>query len=389
MARMQTPLRVLHVHNSADLYGASRSLLRLLKTIDRARFTPVVVLPEDGPLKNLLEAEKIKVLVHPRLSVITRTVFKSWRLVPFALNFPFSVLWLRQLIRREQIALVHTNTGVILSPALASKLAGVPHVWHFRDWFQEFGWVWPLYARYAVSCSKKIVCVSNAVAGQFTRRDNVVVIHNGFSLDEFQVAKADLRREFRARFNLGDDFVVGCVGRIKLVRKGQEVLVRAAALLKQRGRKLKVLIVGTPFTGNESHLEQLQNLALELGVSGDVVFIGELADTRIAYAAMDTLTLTSAQPEPFGGVVMEAMCMGLPVVATNIGGSLDQVVEGETGFLVPPADAAALAVAIEKLMLDAALRDKMGAAAIERIRKNFSLAEMAAKLEQLFDEAVS
>jgi glycosyltransferase involved in cell wall biosynthesis len=72
---------------------------------------------------------------------------------------------------------------------------------------------------------------------------------------------------------------------------------------------------------------------------GEVVLTGELADPKPAYAAMDVFVLPSAQPEPFGGVVLEAMAMRRPVVATAIGGSVDQVVDGETGFLVPPGDA--------------------------------------------------
>jgi glycosyltransferase involved in cell wall biosynthesis len=120
-----------------------------------------------------------------------------------------------------------------------------------------------------------------------------------------------------------------------------------------------------------------------------VVFTGELADPRPAYAAMDVLAMTSVQPEPFGGVVSEAMSMGLPVVATNIGGSIDQVVEGVTGLLVAPGDPAALADAIESLMRDPELRRRMGDAARTRIREHFSLAEMTRKVEQVFDDASS
>lgn len=181
---------------------------------------------------------------------------------------------------------------------------------------------------------------------------------------------------------------MGCVGRIKLIRKGQEFLIRATALLKQRGLPIKALIVGVPFPGNESHLEQIQRMAVELGIEEDVIFTGELPDTRGAYAAMDLLALTSAQPEPFGNVVMEAMGMGVPVIATNIGGSLDQVVDGITGFLIPPANPEALAEAIEKLIKNAELRRQMGAAGAERLRRNFSLEEMVLKIERVLTETL-
>ncbi len=363
-------------------------LLRWLKNLDRRRFDPLVVLPGDGPLKALIEAEGIEVILHPRLSFISRLGIRSWKIIPFFLNCPVSVFYLWRLIRRKNVVLVYTNTGVIISPFLAARLARVPHVCHIRESFQEFRRVWPVYSRFMTGFSARVIAVSNAIAKQFDFRGKVVVIHDGFSREEFQVAKEKLRTEFRSRHGLAGQFVVGCVGRIKWVRKGQEFLVRATALLKQQGHHITALIVGAPFPGNESHLIRLRELVEELGVEERIIFTGELADPRAAYAAMDVLTLTSAQPEPFGNVVMEAMGMGLPVIATNIGGSLDQVLDGVTGFLVPPADPAALAGAIQKLMSNSELRRQMGEAAANRVQEHFSITEMTAKIEAVIDDAL-
>ncbi|HET7624715.1 MAG TPA: glycosyltransferase, partial [Verrucomicrobiae bacterium] len=383
------PRRILLVNNSADIYGASRMLLRFVKTLDRRRFDPVIVLPEKGLLKDCLEAAGVEVILHPRLSIITRSIFHSWRIGFLLWNYSASVWFLWRLIRRRRIELVQSNTGVILSPAMAARLAGVPHVWHIRDWFQEFRSFWPAFAAYIRKFSRKIVAVSNAVANQFEPRGHATVIHDGFSIEEFCIPRQELRDDFRLRYGLGKDFVVGCVGRIKWVRKGQEILVQATALLKKRGVKIKALIVGAPFPGNEDHLAQLQQLVRDLEIEDQVVFTDEIPDARPAYAAMDLMALTSAQPEPFGGVVMEAMAMGVPVIATNIGGSLDQVVEGKTGLLIPPGNPEALAEAIEKLMRDSELRKQMGIAAVARIETQFTLAEMTVKMEQLFEKVIS
>lgn len=383
------PIRVLHINNSADIYGASRNLLRYLRHVDRKRIQPLVLLPEDGILRKLFEAEGIEVIIHPRLSVITRRAFHSWRLLLFFLNYPVSVFYLWRLIRQRKIAVVHTNTGVMVSPAMAAWLARVPHVWHIRDWFQEFHRIWPVYSWYIKRFSATVIAVSNAIADQFQPRGRMMIVHDGLALEEFTVSKESLRREFRSAYGLGNDFVVGCVGRIKLVRKGQEVLIQATAVLKDRGYFVRAVIVGAPFQGNEPHLEEMKTMARQLGVSDRVLFTGELEDSRAAYAAIDMLALTSAQPEPFGTVVMESMAMGVPVVATNIGGSLDQVVDGETGFLVPPASPAALADAIEKLMQNPELRQQMSAAAVERIRSKFSLAEMTRDLENFFEKTAT
>jgi glycosyltransferase involved in cell wall biosynthesis len=382
------PARILYVHNSADLYGASRSLIRLLGSLDRAHFVPVVVLPEDGPLRLRLAELGVEVVLHAGLTVITRSLLHSPRLFLLPVGFLRSVRFLKRFIRQQNIALVHTNTGVIVSPALAAHFAGVPHIWHVRDWFQEFRYFWKPYARYLCRYSSHVLAVSEAVAAQFGDRRNVQVLHNGFNLEEFRVPRADWAREFRERWQLGEEVVVGTVGRIKLVRKGQEVLVRAAAWLAQRGVLPLWLIVGAPFPGNEQHLHELTRLIRESGLSSRVILTGELADPRPAYAAMDVFVLPSVQPEPFGGVVMEAMGMGVPVVATRIGGSLDQVAEGETGYLVPPGDATALAERLELLIGNRALRDQLARNGPERIARHFALPDMVARVEALYRGAI-
>jgi glycosyltransferase involved in cell wall biosynthesis len=234
------------------------------------------------------------------------------------------------------------------------------------------------------------VCVSNATANQFPNREKVVVVHNGISLDEFAVDQPRLRTEFRQRFNIKEtDFVVACIGRIKWKRKGQEYLVRAAAQLRDAATPFILVIVGQPWPGNEDHLERLRALVGELGLQDRVIFTGELPDARVAYAASDVLVLPSAQAEPFAGVVMEAMAMGKPVIATGLGGSLDQVVDGKTGYLVPPSDPGALAEKIRVLLENRELSRLMGEAGRERVQTHFGIQRMLEKLETIYAEVLS
>ena len=85
--------RILYVHNGADIYGASRCLARLLAYLDRDKFKAIVVLPEDGPLKPMLEKLGVEVVLHAHMSVITRPVFRSWRIILFVFRFPLSVFF--------------------------------------------------------------------------------------------------------------------------------------------------------------------------------------------------------------------------------------------------------------------------------------------------------
>jgi glycosyltransferase involved in cell wall biosynthesis len=379
-----TGCRILYVNNGADIYGASRCLIRLLQALDRTSYIPLVVLPEDGPLRHRLEALGVEVVFHPRLSVINRRVFGSWRILIFFLEFPASVLFLWRLIRRRKIDLVHTNTGVMVSPGLAAKLAGVPHLWHIRDWFQEFRQIWKPYSKYILWSSDAVIAISQAVASQFTENQKISVVYDGCSLEEFYSGDAEMGRQFRHRYGLGTEFVVGCVGRIKLRRKGQEVLVQATAILKARGLRPKVLIIGAAFPGNESNLQSLKDLINELSLQDNVILTGELSDVRPAYAAMNVLVLPSAQPEPLGDVMMEAMAMRVPVIATNIGGPPEVVQDGVTGFLIPPSDAEALADKIGLLMNDSKLGERLGQAGPNRVKERFSLGEMIGKIEALY-----
>jgi len=378
------PLRILYVNNSADTYGASRCLVRLCEKLDRARFEPLALLPARGPLVPLLEKAGARILIQRSLSVITRGVFKSWRLIPFLFNLPIAAWQLRGILRHHGVDLVHTNVGTVLSSALAARFAGVPHVWHIRDWYGEFRGLWNWYRKYILRYSAKVVCVSSAIADQFPKSTRITVVHDGFSLREFDIDQAHVE-EFRANYNIKRErLVLGCVGRIKFVRKGQEFLVRAAAILRDQDIDLTLLIVGAPSPGSEDDLPRLRALIDQLNLGDRVIFTGELADARPAYAVCDIFVLPSAQPEPFGGVVIEAMCMGKPVIATAIGGSLDQIVDGKTGFLVPPARPDLLADKILMLVKDPELRRRMGQAGMERARTHFDVCQMVERLESVY-----
>jgi glycosyltransferase involved in cell wall biosynthesis len=374
--------KILLVHNSADIYGASRSLLRLAQRLDRSQFQPLVLLPEDGPLAKLLTESEIETLLFPNLRVITRPVLRSARIAPWMLGFLPSALSLASILRKKNISLVHTNTGVICNSAMAARLAGITHIWHIRDWFQEFGPLWKPYSRYILALSRKVLCVSRAISTQFPPSEKIEVLNNGVDLSEFPPITHEESLASRRALGLEQgDLVIGTVGRIKFIRKGQETLLQAAAILQAEGKKIKILLTGGPAPGAEDHFPRMQQLADELGIAKNVFFTGEIPNPRPCYAAMDIFVLPSAQPEPFGGVVMEAMSLGLPVVGTHLGGTPDQIAEGETGFLIPPSDPKALAQALARLIENPRLRESMGNAARNRIETRFPISETIQNIE--------
>jgi glycosyltransferase involved in cell wall biosynthesis len=380
-------MKILLINNSADIYGASRSLSRLAGRLRELEHEPVILLPEIGPLDGRLRSAGLQTIIFPSLRVITRPVLASWRIIPWLAGLLPSAIALARLIKREKIDIVHTNTGVIVSSALAARLAGCPHVWHIRDWFQEFGPLWKPYSRYILSNADRILCVSKAIAGQFPVSPKIEVLNNGFDLAEFPELSGDECTAARNDWRLpASRSVVGTVGRIKFKRKGQEFLLQAAGLLRNRGIDVTCLLAGGPAPGAEDQIEQMKQLAEELGVQA--IFTGELTDARSAYAAMDIFVLPSAQPEPFGGVVIEAMALGLPVIGTDIGGTTEQVAEGETGLLVPPADPAALATAIAKLAEEPQRRRHMGASGRRRVAEHFSIDAMTTRIVAVYNDVL-
>jgi glycosyltransferase involved in cell wall biosynthesis len=383
-------VKLLYVHHVGDLYGASRSLLRLTSALHQQGHQVRVVLQEDGPLREALTRAGVPVELLPCLPVLHRNRLRSpaaW--LRLARDVARARRELGRLMDSFQPDIVHSNGATILPVAgFCARARGIPHVLHIREFFTEFGRAWRLYERVLARASDRIVCVSAAVARQFhpSVQPRVRVIHNGFPPDEFARVTPGLSAAWRARWSPGPGPVAGVVGRVKLRRKGQETFLAAAALLRERFPAARFLIVGAPFPGNEEHLDALHRQARELGVQDCVVFTGEVEDGQAALAALDVVVLPSGQPEPFGGVVIEAMALGRPVVGTAIGGTPEQIEEGVTGLLVPPGDPAALAQALARLFEDAALRTRMGEAARRRFQSHFTFAPFQQKVLDLYRE---
>ena len=211
------------------------------------------------------------------------------------------------------------------------------------------------------------------------------MIYDGFPASEFAEVPASREAAFRNRFALGNAQLVGLVGRIKMGRKGQDVFVRAAHLLRDRFPDARFLIMGSPFPGNEKHLDLVQQLVRELDLSDRVVYTGDVEDIKGAMSALDVSTLASATPEPFGGVVVESMALGKPVVGTKLGGTAEQIVDEETGFLVEPNDPDAMARATGALLADPAMRSRMGENGRRRFMERFEFEKFYEKIMAVFE----
>ncbi|MFL5824576.1 MAG: glycosyltransferase family 4 protein [Solirubrobacteraceae bacterium] len=377
---MPDAAHVLFVHSSSGRYGADRQLLLIAAGLDRSRFRPLVVVPSSGPLVDDLRDAGVEVLIRP-LGVIRRELASpsgAARIAGGALSDAFA---LRRVIQERRVALVHSNTTVVLGGAAAAGLARIPHAWHVREIYDaRFGRLWPSYRR-LLSRAAALPCISDATAAQFRGSERVHVIPDGLAMSADPLPRAEARR----RLGLDPEVpVVAVLGRIS-DWKGQDVLVRALADPALAVRGTLGLIAGEAWPGAEDRGPNLSQLAAELRVSDRVRMLGFRDDVETVYGAADLVAVPSTAPEPLGDVAIEAAASGCAVVASDHGGLPEIIRDGETGRLVVAGDAGALARAAAELLEDPDLRRRMGAAAAADVRSRFSAARLLERLQNLYE----
>jgi glycosyltransferase involved in cell wall biosynthesis len=377
---------VLLVHHDADLYGADQSLLRTVRAMKSSPFTPIVVLPHQGPLVALLQAEGAEVHIGP-VGKLTRQLMRPAAAVSLLASMWRSVQFIGRAVAGRPIALVYTNSVAALGGALWAALHRKPRLWHVREIV-----VAPKLAAIGFPTLLQwlggwCVCNSNAtrqwiVGARPALAARSSVIWNG--LETSPPPSTGARDAFRAKMGLRDDDVVATlVGRINRW-KGQGVLIEAARLLKAQGHvSLKFLIVGDVADGQHHFRQDMLAQITAAGLQDSVLWHPFTPDVTSVWAASDIAVAPSIDPEPFGRVAIEAMAQQLPVVATAHGGLAEIVVDGVTGLLVEPGSAPALAAAIASLADAPGLRQTMGQAGLQRQQQHFSQIEHDQKLMDL------
>ena len=352
--------------------GGEQSLLALLRGLP-PDIEPVVACPP-GPLGDAVEGLGVERLsltgtdgslkLHPR-----RTPAALWAIASAAVQ-------VRRHARRRASEVVHANSiRAAVIAGLARGLGGPPVVAHVRDCLPDAA-VAHATQRLVARTASVVVANSDYTAAHFARAARpraCVVAHSPVELERFDPERLS-RGAARAALGVaGDAPVLGVVAQIT-PWKGQEVAVRALALLRDLGVHGRLVIAGsTKFTAeatrfdNRAYLEGLHSLVADLGLDGSVRFVGERDDVPQVLAAIDLLLLPSWE-EPFGRAIVEALAMGVPVLATEIGGPREVVRDGVEGRLLDPRDPAPWAGAAAELLGDRAQLAAMGERARERAR---------------------
>lgn len=366
---------VVYVANAAKIGGGNRVLTDIIAGLDRSRFSPFLVAPCDGPLLAWARENGICSAIVPggdwagRAGMLRRTA----RLVPLLLR------------RRAQI--VHAIDPLCYRAAgLAARLVGAARVCHmgFPLTPEQIVWSFRSGPDAVVGCYNG---QAEEVAGQLagaglTRR--VIAIPN--AVDTRTFAAADERSEQAWQWRNGARHVVLIVGHLSEV-KGYPTFLRACASIAAHVDGCSFVALGGEMIAR-GYRGQLERLAEELGILDRVQFLGWRREVVEILHAADVVVLPSLI-EGLPMAVLEAMACGRPVVATAVNGTPEAVVDGETGFLIPPNDAAALAAAVLRLLRDPTLARQMGAAGRRRVERDFSIERSMASVHALYDELLA
>lgn len=346
---------------SSGYGGSANALVNIIKHLNNSKFNPIVAIRNFGSQVNRLKNIEI---IKLRSAI-------------------FDVIKLYSAIKRKKIALVHINNNIIAGiPAIiAAKLARIPCVCHIRQTrrlirreriFAKFVDRFLLINKGAVDVYKQDI-----------PEDKLSVIYDGIDLTEFTPSvDTSLRREL----NLNGSPIVGLVGRIVKGKGHKEFILASKEVVKVKP-DAKFVIVGSAKGDEESYYQEVVKLAKDEKLDENVIFTGWRTDIVNVISGLDVLVqAATTYPEGFGLTIVEAMALRKPVVATNIPGPADIVVDGETGFLVPPQKPNMLAEAILKLLNRRDLAVAMGINGRRRVEELFDVKKSVKKVEELYEQ---
>lgn len=298
---------------------------------------------------------------------------------------------LEDLIRLRDVAIVHARSR---APAWSAWLATRRTGRHFVTTFHApYGLKPPVKRLYnqVMARGDRIICISHFVAEHVQRHYRVDparlrVVPRGVDLERFDPTRVSAERviQLAQRWRLPDGVpVIMLPGRLTRW-KGAALLLEACARLA-RDREFLLLAVGSD--RNRNLRAELEQKAVKLGLGGRFAAVGDCDDMPAAFMLADVVVSASLEPEGFGRVIGEAQAMGRPVVAAAHGGALEQVDDGETGFLFKPGEVESLAVGLRRALdLPSEERAALAERAVEHVRANFSKALMCRRTLEVYDE---
>jgi glycosyltransferase involved in cell wall biosynthesis len=387
-------MKLLFVSHRRDFSGGEICLERILERLKAQAI--LVVLPEGAFSRRLQEAG-----IAVRIENALRPMGRADAILPLlglAARFPAIAGRLRKVLREFQPDLVISNgLGPLPYVGPAARLEKLPNLCVCHGPVIRKGSVDALETWVLSKFCDGFVAVSEAIhrgleaAGVPARR--IRTIYNGLDLARYAPGSAPVGM-LRARFQLSAETkLIGLVATIT-EWKGHQVVLEAARRLRddfQIEAPWKIVFVGEVFESNPGAVAfegRLKQQIARDGLEDRIVFAGQQDDMPAVYADLDVVVNASIEPEPLGTTIYEAMAMGRPVIASDVGGTPEIVDHGRAGFLFPPGDAAALARVLAAVLQDDGGPASMIAAGRRRVEELFDVARAVAQYEDYFASVV-
>ena len=301
---------------------------------------------------------------------------------------------LAEYCEKEGVTLMHVRSR---APAWAvkwaSKMCGVKWIATFHGVYGTSPRIFKIPYNRIMLKGERTIAVSDYVRRHILENysgvdpERIVRIYRGaetdvFSPDAVPLEDAEAKKTKQYGFEK-DRPVITIPGRLTRL-KGQEVFFEALSMM--RNRRFGVLVLGSD-QGRVEYSDHLRTIAGKLSDETRVVFRDHTSQMQVVYALSDIVVNASTQPESFGRTITEAQASGCLVLATAHGGACETVKDGETGFLVPPGDAKAMAAKLDEMLeMSEETKARMRAAAVESVRSNFSTARMCEETLALYRE---
>ncbi len=300
---------------------------------------------------------------------------------------------LSDLIGQQGVDIVHVRSRApAWSAYFAAKRTNRRFITTFHGTYGAGSWL-KRYSNSVMTKGERVIAISTFIAGHVRRvygvpAAKIRVIHRGVDLSRFNPDNVTAERMVKLAkiWRLADGLpVIMLPGRLTRW-KGQTVFINAIAALGRRD--IRCLLVGSD-QGRSDYRRELEALITKNNLGRIFRVVDHCGDMPAAYMLTDVVVSASTDPEAFGRVVPEAQALGRPVVASNHGGVRETIIKGETGWLVPPADAAALAAAIAHVLdLKKPARQQLAEKAIANVRENFSKQTMSFKTLEVYNEVL-
>ena len=402
------PRNVLFIENSIGLSGSTMSLSTLLGELDRSRYAPQVIVSRANqkdyleqalgpsipisvvPWRNSLKSVPVVGSLLARTARYPRLPHRIATGAVAALDVPGVILpyvWrLHRLARGARIDVIHHNNGLDVRAVLLAKWLRVPLIAYQRG----TEWNSPtvrFISRFVDAYVANSEATKGVLLGLGLRSDRIQVIYPPIDLQRFH-PEVDASRQ-RRELGIGDgELTFGIPGTL-LKWKGHDVFLKAARLVLDALPAARAVVIGEVPDGSTGYRDELMGLARELGIEHRTVFTGFRRDIPELIQLLDVVVHASVKPEPFGRVIAEGMAMGKPVVASRLGGPIEIIQDGETGFLVPPGDPEKLGRRIIELLTTPSLAQRLGNNARVQAAARFSPAAHARLVEQVYEDVLT